>query len=155
MKISARNLMLAISIIFLVGICFSWSGSAAFFDTAVSVNAGITKTDGTEIESNEILLIGKSTDMFGITVVFDRAAGTSSTVDVDFEVCFSGRSEGTWATLDNATFKIPTNEAVVTGTTVRVFKRFDLNGVSRIKVKSIYNSDGANNITGVNAYISY
>lgn len=153
-----KKLILTMSIIFLLAFyCFSWSGYEAFFDTAIDVNAGVTKTDGTEFTSNKIILIGKSAAKAGITFTFDRAAGSASTVDVIFEASFDGGT--TWATIwdtsDVMKIQVPTNTAAVTGTTVRAFFQLNLNGASHIKVKSIYNSDGANDITGVNLFISY
>jgi len=148
-----RKLIAAISILFLVSICLSWTGYEAFLGTAVDVNATVTKTNGVGFTSNEIILIGKPAAVVGMAFVFSRAAGSASTVDFAFEVSWDGAK--TWGTLDGGTVQIATNTAAVTGTTVRVFKEINLYGVSNIRLKSIYNSDGANNVTGVSVYISY
>jgi hypothetical protein len=124
--------------------------TTAFLATAVSVNATVTKVIVTDFPDHKIPLGGKETATF--TFEFTRAAGSASTVD--FRIQGSKDDGATWTTF--YTFQIPTNTVIVTGTTVRVL--YDVNlpaGYTHVRLYSIYNSDATNNLTEVNAYMSF
>lgn len=151
-----RKLILTVLIFLIIGLfCFSWNGYEAFLEEAIDVGAGVKKINGTDFTSKEIILIGKGANISGLTLVFTRAAGSALTIDFAFEVSTDGGI--TWATYgDNDGFiEIPTNEAPVEGNTVRIYWQVYLFGASNIRLKSIHNSDGANNVTAVNVCFSY
>ena len=121
---------------------------------AKAVNAGAMKTNGTHFDSPGVSL--EHSDKVTLTVVFARAAGSSSTVDVEIEV--SPDNGATWALLRSADgtalLRTPTNEPVITGTTVRRTYQINAIGISHFRVKSVENTDVANNITDFNVQIS-
>jgi hypothetical protein len=126
--------------------------SKAFLAAAIGVNAGVTKTNGSDFTSVEINVVSLPSQG-ALTVTFARAAGTASTVDVYFEVSTDGGS--TWATFEGTTISVATNHAVISGTTVRSALLIDLGGISNIRLSKIVNNDGSNNVTAVNVSISF
>ena len=126
--------------------------SKAFLATAVGVNAGVTKANGTDFTSVEVNVVNLPSQG-ALTVTFARAAGSASTVDFYFEISTDGGS--TWATFEGAQISIATNHAVISATTVRSALLVDLGGVSNIRLSKIVNGDGSNNITAVNVSISF
>lgn len=126
--------------------------SKSFLAAAASVNAGVTKTNVADFTSVEINVVSLPSQG-ALTVTFARAAGTTSTVDVYFEVSTDGGT--TWATFEGTTLSIATNHAVISGTTVRSALLLDLGGISNIRLAKIVNNDSSNNITAVNVSISF
>ena len=129
----------------------SWSRSYNFVETAFNLNAGLTATNGVEFDSEELSVKRRSPVAF--TVTFTRAAGAADTVDFAFEASYDNGN--TWATFDGVTISIPTNHSVVSGTTVAVLKIIRVRGVSHVRLKSVKNNDGVNNLTAINVVLSY
>jgi len=123
--------------------------NANFLDTAVAVNAGITSVNGTDFASKER---PTSNNAGLITITFTRAAGSASTVNFYFQVSFDGGT--TWSDYIES-ISIETQHSVISGTTVRVSKPVNLWGISYMRLSKIVNGDTANNLTAVNATISY
>jgi len=120
-----------------------------FLSADIAVNAGVLKVNGTDFTSAEI-----DVDRFSgngtasLYMQFTRAAGSASTIDANFEVSSNGGA--TWATLEGGTLSVATNHSVISGTTVRVYKQYNLNGVGKIRLQSVKNNDASNNITAFN-----
>jgi len=129
----------------------SWRRRALFIETAFNLNAGLTATNGVEFTSKELEI--KHQSPVGITVKFTRVAGAVDKVDFAFEASYD--SGHNWATFEGVTISVATNHSVVEGTTVAVFKMVVTRGVSHLRLKTVINNDGINNITGVNAILSY
>jgi len=130
---------------------FSKLRTSAFLDTAINIAAGGTGT----FTSNVLDVMWRTTDgrqVGGITVTFTRAAGAADTVDFTFDISYDGGT--TWASFEGVTIQIATNHAVISGTTVRAYIEVNLYGISHIKLHSIKNNDGVNNITACNATLS-
>ena len=126
-----------------------------FLSDAIDVGANVVKEAGTDFITWEPDFDPLNT--VALTVEFTRAAGTSSTVDFEFEVSFDGGD--TWAlfrdSLSNPLIRIPTNTTVISGTTVRVTFQVNVYGYSDIRLKSIDNNDTLNGITAVMVTLSY
>ena len=121
-----------------------------FLSTAVNVAAGATVTYPATLPSGVVDVSKYSKCSF--TVVFSRAAGAADTVDFTFDISYDGGT--TWASFEGVTIQIATNHAVISGTTVRAYIEVNLYGISHIKLHSIKNNDGVNNITACNATLS-
>lgn len=142
-----KKYFIALILILALPLLGSWSENETFLATAVDVDA----SDTVVITEAHKVNIGNASPV-GITVIFKRAAGSASTVDFTFQVSYDAGN--TWAWYDN-TLQVATNTTAITGTTVR--KTFQANafGISHFKLYSIYNSDGANNVTDCNVVLSY
>ncbi|MBA7638605.1 hypothetical protein ES703_46261 [subsurface metagenome] len=117
----------------------------------IDLNAGLTATNGTEFNSRELSVKLKET--VAIIVVFTPAAGAADTVDFSFE---SSYDDGyTWATFEGVVIAVPTNQAAVIGSVVRVLKIVKTYGSSHLRLKAVVNNDGANNLTDINVVMSY
>jgi len=127
---------------------------AAGDPSPIDVDATVTKTNGTDFDSEEISI--EHSIKITLTVKFKRAAGSASTVDIEIEV--SPDYKSTWSLLRSsngtALIRIPTNEPVVSGTTVVRSYQLEANGFSHFRIKSVENTDAANNITEFNVMIS-
>ena len=150
---------LAILILILaVPLVASYRWHDALLDGTRGVLATDTATNVTDFTSKDMLVY--DVPVIGVTVMFDRAAGSASTVDFVFEACYDGGSNGPpvtgahWATFAGTDIKVATNTAVVTGSTVRVFYEVAVYGASHFRLKSVTNNDVANNITAVNVVVS-
>ena len=125
-----------------------------FLTTAIDVDATVTKTNVTDFPSAEVAIEHSTEAAF--TVTFARAAGSASTVDIEIEV--STDNKATWSLYrsadGSALIRIPTNTSVVSGTTVRRTYQINAIGISHFRVKSVENTDVANNITDFNVQIS-
>lgn len=129
----------------------SWSRSYKFVDSAFNLNAGLTATNGVEFDSEELNVKRRSPVAF--TVTFTRAAGAADMVDFAFEASYDNGNS--WATFEGVTISIATNHSVVSGTTVAIFKIVSVRGASHVRLKSVKNNDGANNLTAINVVLSY
>ena len=133
----------------------AWRARKALLAAAISVNAGVTKTrsGGDFVSAGAV----EENDSICLTTTFARAAGSASLVKVDIEYSYDGGTS--WAmlrtTLTDELIQIATNTAVVTGTTVAVSKQLDVRGMSHLRVRSVENEDGSNNITAFQVYMSY
>lgn len=128
-----------------------------FLDTAVDVNADTlyTKSTWTADEIINVADLG-SKPQVSVVFTFTRAAGSASTVDVYFQASNDGGT--TWATFGTSTtsylISVKTEEAVISGTTVRVIFQINTYGFSDLKLWKIDNNDVSNNITACQVYIS-
>jgi hypothetical protein len=146
-----RKAFMFLALLFLIAPIICFGTSKALLTTAVDVGAGVTKYNMTDFNSP-----GQSPEhalTAGITVEYTRAAGSASTLDVDFEISFDGGT--TWATFEGASFQVATNHSVISGNTVRVFKEYNLFGAFYLRVKSIKNNDASNGVTAVQVYLSF
>jgi hypothetical protein len=129
------------------------------FTTAFALNAGATKVNVTDFTSASVKVSEeKGARMALLTMTFTRAAGSASTVDFYFQVSYDGGT--TWADFndpiaDAEYHSLATNHAVLSGTTVRVSRIIHLAGVSHIRLAKVVNGDGGNNLTAVNATLSW
>jgi hypothetical protein len=100
----------------------------------------------------------KNYSQCAIIVIFGRAAGSASTVDIELSVSNDGGL--TWSLLREATsldevlIQVPINTTAIEGNTVRVSFMLNIIGFDRLRVESIENTDGANNITDCQVQIS-
>jgi len=117
----------------------------------INLNAGLTATNGVEFNSRELSV--KRASPIALTVTFTRAAGGANTVDYAFEASYDNGNS--WATFEGVVIAIATNYAVVSGTTVAVLKIVTVRGVSHLRLKTITNNDGVNNLTALNVMLSY
>ena len=153
-----KKYIVVLMLILAVPLLASYRWHGALLDGTLGVVATDTATNGTDFDSKEMLVY--DVPIIGVTVIFSRAAGSASTVDFAFEVCYDGGSNGPpvtgahWATFKNTDIKVATNTVAVTGTTVRVFYEISVYGASHFRVKSIKNNDAVNNITAVNVVVS-
>jgi len=121
-----------------------------FFSSAVNVDAGATKTNGSTLTS---LVVPVVKDNVAMTMEFSRGAGTADTLDIELE----GRSKSTgdtdWSILRNTSgvpmIQVATGTDVITGTTVRLKLMFNFYGIKRLRVRSIHNGDSVNNVTAI------
>lgn len=130
----------------------SYRYSKSFIATAISVNAGVTKTNVADFTSVEIDIMNQPA-MGALTVTFTRAAGGASAISFYFEVSADGGL--TWSTFEGTPISITTNHDVISGTTVRSTFLCDFGGISHIRLAKIVNADGVNNTTAVNVAISF
>ena len=153
-----KKYIVVLMLILVVPLLASYRWHGALLDGTLGVVATDTATNGTDFDSKEMLVYDVSA--IGVTFIFSRAAGSASTADCTFEVCYNGGSNGPpvtgahWATFKNTDIKVATNTVAVTGTTVRVFYEISVYGASHFRVKSIKNNDAVNNITAVNVVVS-
>ena len=124
----------------------------------LGVLATATATNGTDFTSVELPV--HNTPFIGVTAMYNRAAGSALTVDFVFEGCYDGGTDtepvatAHWATFKGTDIKIATQEAVVTGTTVRCLYEIRVAGISHFRWKSVKNNDTVNDITNVNVVVS-
>lgn len=128
----------------------------------ISVPAGVTKSRGDTFDASTFVTTPfgiDPVDYVAIQVIFSRAAGSASTVNVEFEAsCDGGR---TWAllrsldALDEALIQIPTNETAFAGNIVKIIGQARAHGLSHIRLRSVENGDGVNDITRFNVLVSY
>lgn len=142
--------LLATLLILCIPLFASYYKHTDFLETAEDVNAGATATNGSEFTSEHIPLEGAQRG--AITITFTRAAGSTSTVDFEFEVSYDGGVN--WSTYEGAKLSEPTNKTPKSGTTVEVSYQFNFYGISHIRLWKITNNDGANNLTSCNARLS-
>ena len=139
-----------VSLLLTLSLSGSWRYKADFISTAINLNAGLTATNGAEFTSNELKV---SSELVGITIQFTRAAGAADTVDIAFEASYDNGTN--WATFEGVVLSVATNHSVISGTSVAVFLLVTTNGVSHLRLKTIVNGDGVNNLTAINATLSY
>ena len=130
------------------------------FTTAFNLAAAGTAMNGTEFTSTSIKVSEeKGAKLALLTLTFTRAAGSATlTIDYYFQVSYDGGT--TWADFhdpiaDADYLSIVTAHAVLSGTTVRVSRIIPLNGVSHIRFSKVINNDTGNNLTAVNATLSW
>lgn len=146
-----KKYLVILTLLLFIPLFGSHSFNEAFLATAIDVNAGNTATNGSEFTSLEIS-IGQSSRV-ALTCMFTRAAGSASTVDFAFEASYDGGNN--WATFEGTTIRIATNHSIISGTTVAVLKLANTPGISTLRLKSIKNNDGVNNLTNCNVILSY
>ncbi len=139
-----------ISLLLAIPLSGSWRYSANFLSAAINLNAGLTATNGSEFTSNELK---DSAEIVACTVQFTRAAGAADTVDFAFEASYDNGTS--WATFEGVTISIASNHSVISGTSVSVLILVYVPGVSHLRLKSIVNGDGVNNLTAINVSVSY
>lgn len=146
-----KNLRWFLLFFLVVGLLGSYNYSYRFLSgDGISVDAGVTKINVTDFDSKEVSI--RVATQVALTIVFDRAAGSSSTVEFAFEGSYDGGT--TWATFEDVTILVATDHPVISGTTVRVLKLVNTPGVSHIRWESVTNNDGANDITNCNVVLS-
>ena len=130
------------------------------FTAAFSLAASGTATNGTEFTSAEVKVSEeRGAKIALLTLTFTRAAGSATlTVDYYFQVSYDGGT--TWADFhdpiaDADYLSVIAGHAVLSGTTVRVSRIIPLNGVSHIRFSKVINNDTVNNLTAVNAILSW
>ena len=122
-----------------------------FLSTGVDVDASSEQvTTSTSAKVN----IAKANRDNGasIQVTFTRTAGTTATLDFEFQYSIDGGA--TWDTAYSFVIEVPTNTAADTNV---VRKTFVINtyGVTDVRLSSVKNNDSANNVTNCNATISF
>jgi hypothetical protein len=130
------------------------------FTAPFNLNASATATNGTDFTSASINVSGNvRANMALLTMSFTRTAGSAtSTVDFYFQVSYDGGTS--WADFhdpiaDADYLSVIAGHAVLSGTTVRVSRIIPLNGVSHIRFSKVINNDTVNNLTAVNAILSW
>ena len=124
-----------------------------FLSAGIAVNATVTKVNGTDFTSTEIFLGEYRTkDVAAIKITFTRTAGSASTVDFEFQVSLDGKTN--WTTAYFVKVSSATNETAVSNA-VRKVDLVNVYGVTHIRLYRIVNNDAANNLTAVNASISF
>lgn len=124
-----------------------------FLATAVaSIGASTTVTNGTDFTSKSLTVGPASHPVAGVVVVFTRAVGAASTLDVNFEVSYDNGT--TWASYDDGQVQVATNHAVISGTTVRYYTLLALYGASHVRLKSMVNNWSGGALTSVNVSLS-
>lgn len=122
--------------------------------TAIDIAASATATNGTDYTSLELPV--EHSIRVVISITFARAAGSSSTVDVELEV--STDHKKTWSTYRggsaNPMIQVATNSEVITGTTVNMAYQINAAGISHFKIKDIENTDSSNGVTDLQIRIS-
>ena len=123
-----------------------------FLVSATSVNAGATAVNGTNFTSRNVRVsrLGYGS-VAAITVTFTRSAGSSSTVDFEFQVSFDNGT--TWSTAYYVRIQVATNETAASNV-VRKTTEINFYGISHVRLYRIVNNDGANNLTACNATLS-
>ena len=124
-------------------------------ETAIDIVASATATNGTDFTSDEIAIEHSAWVL--ISVTFARAAGSSSTVDVELEV--SSDHKNSWSTYRSGSGTSPmvqvrTDSPVISGTTVKMSYQINGTGISHFRIKDIENTDSSNAITAVQVQIS-
>ena len=125
-----------------------------FLNAAINVAAGATVTHPATMQSRALKVDGYST--CSIQVEFDRAAGAADTVNIEFWSTQDGVDYSLFReafSLGEELIQIPTETAVVAANTVRVTFILDVRGLQRLRIGSVENSDGVNNITAFNVYL--
>lgn len=128
-----------------------------FLASAVALNASATKVNVSDFTSVDINCANYPANAL-LTLTFTRAAGSSSTVDFYLQVSFDNGttySDYRDPIADAEYFSLATNHAVLSGTTVRVSRIINLAGVSHVRLAKLINNDGSNNLTAVNATLSW
>lgn len=123
-----------------------------FLTTATTITASTTVTNGTGFTSQEISVGAAADNVVGITVIFTRVTGAADLLTVNFEVSYDNAT--TWATLEDGAFTVATNHEAITGNIVRVFKMYNLYGVSHMRVHTMVNGWSGGSLTAVNVSLS-
>jgi len=148
-----KTLILALVAILALPLFATHQREKWFLGTAVDVNAGATVTYPATLPSG-VVDVSKYSEV-SITVVFSRAAGAADTVDIEIWCSPEG---STWSLLretdGEALFQIPTNTDAITGNVVRVTFIINVQGLRYLRLGSVENTDGVNNITGFNVLCS-
>ena len=122
------------------------------FTTAFALAKTITKVNVTDFTSINVSL-PDDVHTAMILLTFTRAAGSATfTLDYSFQV--SPDNGTTWYDYISA-ISLPTAQAIITGTTVRVGVPMNIIGFTHIRLASVTNNDTANDLTAVNAGISF
>lgn len=127
-----------------------WTFKKDFLATAVNCALSTTLVNGTDFTSEEVTT-GRAA-LGAITITFTRAAGTSATVDFEFQASTDGGA--TWTTAYYVQIQVATNDTAVSNV-VRSAKPVNLGGISSLRLYRIVNNDAANNVTACNAVLSY
>lgn len=131
---------------------------SANFTTAFALDASATKAVGSDFASPGIS-IPNNISRGLLTVTFARAAG-SDTLKVKFYFQVSYDEGSTWSDyVDPITnyeyIEVLTGHGVISGTTVRVSQYATLAGITHIRLSKVVNGDSGNNLTAVNAALSF
>jgi len=131
----------------------SYIANYRFLGSPLSVAASGTATDGTEFNSLEPRV---SHNGYGavcaITVTFVRdGAGTTDTVDFEFQASFDGGTS--WSTAYYVRLRVATNETAISSTVI-VTDPVNIYGISHLRLYRVVNNDSATNLTYCNAYVS-
>lgn len=145
-----KKLIVILMLMLVVPLMATYRRHTAFLDGTLGVGTSSTATNGSEFESANIKI--HDVPFIGVTAIFTRAAGSTSTVEFIFDVSFDGGA--TWATFIGTDVEIATNTAVISGTTVRCFYEISVYGLSNIRLRSVKNNDSSNAISAVNVVLS-
>jgi len=125
----------------------------AFLAADISVNAGTTKVNGTDFTSAEVYIANHGLkEVSAIKITFTRAAGSSSTVDFEFQVSLDGGTS--WSTAYYVKVQSTTDETAVSNV-VRKIQLVNIYGITHIRLYRVVNNDSGNNLTAVNASVSF
>ena len=128
------------------------------FTTAFALNASATKVNVSDFTSVVVSIPANVTKGILITT-FARAAGSGSLAAAFyFQVSYDNGT--TWADyVDPVTgleyVAVLTGHGVIATTTVRVANFINLGGITNIRLAKVINNDSGNNLTAVNASISF
>ena len=124
-----------------------------FLAHSVNVAAGATLTYAATLNSRTINV--EKYSICSLTVVFTRAAGAEDTVNIELWCSPEG---STWSLLRETDgeelIQIPTETDAITGDVVRVTYEINIHGIKYLRLGSVENSDGVNNITTFNVLCS-
>lgn len=148
---SKIKFMILVILLLMLPLSGAWRHNTDFLSTAIDLNAGLTATNEAEFNSRGLNVMNIS--VIALTATFTRAVGAADTVDFAFEASYDKGVN--WATFRGVVIEIPTNQAVVSGTTVAVMVLVDLQGISHLRLKTVTNNDGATDLTAINVTLSY
>lgn len=123
-----------------------------FIAAAIAVGASATKTNGSDFTSSKIV-IPEGVEVGLLLLTWTRAAGSAS-LTLDFYFQASSDDGATWWDYIEPISDI-TGHAIISGTTVRIARQISLRGMTHLQLSKIINNDSGNDLTSVNATISF
>jgi len=120
-----------------------------FLGTAVNVSAGGNWTNGGGGVSSTEPDLTYEVNEGSIMVTFTRSAGTTDTVDFWFQV----HNGIAWSTTAFLKVQIATNSPADTNVVRDCGTIIQLQGIKKIRLYKIENTDSSNNVTDCNAYL--
>jgi len=120
-----------------------------FLNTAIDVNATVEKVNGVDFNSKSINL--RRVVDAAVSVTFTRITGDGSDVEYGFEFSTDGIN---WDTVESMVIKVPSNASAVSNVVLKT-SLHNLGGIFLIRLSRVKNGDAVNNITDVNARISF
>ena len=131
----------------------SYISNDTFLATAVNVAKDTTVTNGTNFSSGAVRVSHPGYGAIcAITVTFTRAAGSTSTLDFEFQCSYD--SGTTYSTSYYVRLRPATNETAVSNV-VRYTSLVYIYGISHLKLYRIVNNDATNAVTACNATVSF